>query len=130
VWLKANKPRTVQGAIDLAIQFQQATAVNCLKKPKRDAVQSELSLTNLLISQEVGLPMQVAAADNPQGPALSADSSVHQQLKTLADQVKALTEQLRLRPKGKREPPKCFGCDQPGHFKRNCPNTSQSKPLN
>ena len=123
VWLKANKPRTVQAAIDLAIQFQQATAANTVKKPIREAANSELALTNLFI-EEKKMALEVSAAV-PEA-VQNSESALEKQVKTLAEQIQALTDQLK-QPKAPKGPLRCYNCNELGHIKRNCP---QLKSLN
>jgi hypothetical protein len=126
VWLKANKPKSVEAAIDLAIQFQQATAVNSPRKPPVGNNGAELALTNLFVESEK--PVKVAQVQ--QEP--SKQSVLEGQVKLLAEELKALTQQLKSKsskPQAKRQPLKCFGCDEVGHFKKDCPK-SDAKTLN
>lgn len=130
VWLKAMRPKTVQDAIDLAIQFQQATAMNCPKKPKTEAGRSEISLSNLFIEAEQPT-IQVSAVS---GDVKSSEvSTLEDKLQKLTDEFKAFSKQMQQsanKTSVKKGPLKCFECQEIGHFKRNCPKLKAKQPLN
>ena len=117
VWLKANKPPTVQSAIDLAIQFQQATAANSAKKPSMANNSSELAVSNLFM-EEGQTAVKVSAAITE--PVKAPESALEAQVKSLAEEVKILTQALKTK-KSQKGPVKCYGCQEIGHIKRNCP---------
>lgn len=94
VWLKANKPKTIEGAIDLAVQFEQATAANIGSKPK---VQSaDLSLTNLFVEERTPAAQVLAASEpvsrEPKNVPIS--SGLEDQVKLLTEELRALAKQL------------------------------------
>ena len=131
VWLKADKPKTIEGAIDLAIQFEQATAANVGSKPK---VQSaDLSLTNLFV-EEGTAPAQVLVASESVAKVESrngsSSSGLEDQVKLLTEELRALAKQLKSsKSYGTKQPPRCYGYNELGHFKRDCPKL-KSQDLN
>ena len=125
VWLRAYRPKTVIDAIDMAIHFEQATALNCHRKPRIEVAKCEFPLTNLFVKQVDDLPTQVATA-KPNFPASPAGNRWQEQLKVISDQVEALTKKLNCEnSKIKQAPVFNFGCDQPGYTKRTYPNVKR-----
>jgi hypothetical protein len=128
-WLKAMKPKTVESAIDLAIQYQQATAVINPRKPR--AEMGEMAVSNLFLEEDTSKnQVSVAAVTPATEQQVSLESKVQ---RILADELRALMKELRSDPaksKGKKPPLRCFGCNELGHFKRNCPKEQKDKPLN
>lgn len=122
VWLKANKPRSMQTAIDLAIQFQQATAVNCATKPRGDSAKGEMSLGNIFIGESMA-SVEVSAASL--APDSSKGSNLEDQVKLLTEEIRALKQQVHnngaQKSSAKKSPVKCYNCHELGHFKRDCP---------
>lgn len=121
VWLKALKPRTMLATIDLAVQFEHATASHVVTKPKGGAADNELSLASLLLD-DAGTPDGVVTASVAPGSA--KDFPLEERVKRLVEDLfkKHQRSGANKRPPVKRDDIRCFNCHELGHMVRNCPH--------
>lgn len=120
-WLRALKPKTLQGAIDLALQFEAASSGSLAAGPTAAAP-------------------SIAAAVQP--AASPTKSELYKVLADLTSKLASLEGQMKARSsgqegaagdsyqsekrEGKKGPPTCFNCGQKGHVRRICPNKKPS----
>lgn len=134
-WLRALKPKTLQGAIDLALQFEAASSTSRVAKPAAGASPKSTVLSLAAGPQAVASASVASAAADVQPSASPTKTELYKVLKDLSGRLAKFEGQMKAlqsgqsgatgaeseKGGGKKGSITCYGCGEKGHIKRLCP---------
>ena len=132
-WLAALKPATLQDAIDLAVQYDAAYQAARPHKPEigpLGPIAMPVGLTEGDIVAPKKVPEEVPSASGQANGAEITEllKKLHKFLDTASQAPRDAGPRNRTRAPTSSRDWRCFGCQQVGHIKKDCPNLPRDRP--